>query len=26
VAAWYTIATALVTAVGALAGAKLLRY
>ena len=26
VAAWYTIATALVTAIGALAGAKLLRY
>jgi hypothetical protein len=26
VAAWYTMATALVTAVGALAGAKLLRY
>jgi hypothetical protein len=26
VAAWYTIATAMVTAVGALAGAKLLRY
>lgn len=26
VAAWYTIATALVTAVGALAGSKLLRY
>ncbi len=26
VAAWYTVATALVTAIGALAGAKLLRY
>jgi hypothetical protein len=26
VAAWYTIATALVTAIGALAGAKLLKY
>ena len=26
VATWYTIATALVTAIGALAGAKLLRY
>jgi hypothetical protein len=26
VAVWYTIATALVTAIGALAGAKLLRY
>jgi hypothetical protein len=26
VAAWYTIATALVAAIGALAGAKLLRY
>jgi hypothetical protein len=26
VAAWYTIATALVTAIGALAGARLLRY
>jgi len=26
VATWYTLATALVTAVGALAGSKLLRY
>jgi hypothetical protein len=26
VATWYTIATALVTAIGALAGSKLLRY